>query len=328
MKRRSFLAGLGALLMAPVMACARQGRRKEVLAFHYGWYGREHGWGVSADGGRNHPNVPEGGLYDSLDPAVIARQFEQARGAGITGFIASWAGPQDPVSDRALDALVAAAPEGVSVTAYLETSGGSAEALAAQLVALHDRHASSPGWLRLDGRPAVFVFDRVVQEIGLDGWRAAEAAYRAERPDGFVFVGPANSLEEIEARRGLFTGLHIYSLTFVTDGWPWPAFGLLARRWMQRWVRAQEGASVTTATVIPGFDDRRLDDRTGDRPVTPRREGRTYRTLWEAAIAADPDWVLIVSWNEWYEASEIEPSDEHGRRELETTRAVSRRFRG
>jgi len=30
------------------------------------------------------------------------------------------------------------------------------------------------------------------------------------------------------------------------------------------------------------------------------------------AIKADPDWVLITSWNEWHEGSEIEPSWEDG----------------
>ena len=40
--------------------------------------------------------------------------------------------------------------------------------------------------------------------------------------------------------------------------------------------------------------------------------GQTYRVLWEEAIKADPDWVLITSWNEWHEGSEIEPSWEDG----------------
>ena len=42
----------------------------------------------------------------------------------------------------------------------------------------------------------------------------------------------------------------------------------------------------------------------------------------DAAIAARPDWVLIVSWNEWLEATEIEPSVENGSRELDTLGAL------
>lgn len=324
MRRRGFLGGLSALLLAPFGACA-QARRGEVLAFHYGWYGADEGWGVSSDGGRNHPNRPESGLYDSLDPAVIARQIDQARAAGVTGFITSWDG-EDNRRDRVLEALVAAAPEGFSITTYIETAGGSPEALAERLDRLHRRFAGRPRWLVLEGRPCVFVFDRVWQQLGAEGWSAARVRHAEASSGGFAVVGPANSEAEIAARRGLFEALHIYSMQFQTDGWR-IAFGAFARRWLGRWVRAQRGLAVTTATLLPGYDDRRLDDRTGDRPTTPRRSGRTYRMLWDAALGARPDWVLIVSWNEWLEGTEIEPSVEHGRRELETTRAMSGRFR-
>ena len=322
MRRRGFLAGLLGMLAAPFSARAQA--RREVLAFHYGWYGNDEGWGRSADGGRNHPNTPQGGLYDSADPTVIARQIEQALSAGITGFITSWDGEANR-RDRVLEALVAAAPEGFSITAYVESAGGSPEALADRLNDLHQRYADAPRWLSLDGRPCLFVFDRVWQELGPAGWTSARRLHDQTRAGGFAVVGPANTEAEIAARRGLFDALHIYSMQFQTDGWLL-GFGAFARRWIARWIGAQHAMAITTATVLPGYDDRRLDDRTGDRPTTPRRSGRTYRMMWEAALAARPDWVLIVSWNEWLEATEIEPSSENGRRELETTREMSARF--
>lgn len=318
MRRRGFLAGLLGLIAAPFSARAQA--RREVLAFHYGWYGADEGWGRSADGGRNHPNTPDGGLYDSADPAVIARQIEQARSAGITGFITSWDGEGNR-RDRVLEALVAAAPEGFSITAYIESSGGSPEVLADRLNALHQRYAGAPRWLRLNGRPCLFVFDRVWQELGQTGWTSARMLHDQTRAGGFAVVGPANTEAEISARRRLFDALHIYSMQFQTDGWRL-AFGLLARRWISRWVQAQRGLAVTTATILPGYDDRRLDDRTGDRPTTPRRAGRTFRMMTEAALAARPDWILIVSWNEWLEGTEIEPSAENGGRELEALRSL------
>lgn len=303
---------------------ARQAGR-EVLAFHYGWYGVNHGWGVSADGGRNHPNVPIGGLYDSLDPVVITRQIAQARAAGITGFVTSWDGEGER-RDQVLEALVAAAPEGFSITAYVESSGGSPATLAARLNRLHERFASSPGWLRLAGRPCVFVFDRPLQEIGETGWTAARTQHARSCSGGFAVIGPANTTAEIAARRSLFDALHIYSIQFQTDGWR-IAFATRARRWLSRWVQAQQGLTVTTATLLSGYDDRRLDDRLGDRPTTPRRHGRTFQMMWDAALAAGADWILIVSWNEWFEATEIEPSIENGSRELETTRRMSAQTR-
>lgn len=322
MRRRGFLAGLFGMLAAPFSARAQA--RREVLAFHYGWYGADEGWGRSADGGRNHPNTPEGGLYDSADPAVIARQIDQARLAGITGFITSWDGEGNR-RDRVLEALVAAAPEGFSITAYIESSGGSRRALTERMERLHARFGASPRWLTLSGRPCIFIFDRVWQELDIGGWWTARERQEHNTGERFAYVGPANSEAEIIERDFHFDALHVYSMQFQTDGWLL-GFGAFARRWLARWVNAQSAMAIQTATVLPGYDDRRLDDRTGDRPTTPRRSGRTYRMMWEAAIAARPDWVLIVSWNEWLEATEIEPSSENGRREMQTTREMSARF--
>ena len=77
---------------------------------------------------------------------------------------------------------------------------------------------------------------------------------------------------------------------------------------------------------MPGYDDRAVPGRPLPRPVVNRDGGRLFADLWRAAIAADPDWILIVSFNEWHEGSEIEPSRETGSRELDTCRQMSARF--
>ena len=78
-------------------------------------------------------------------------------------------------------------------------------------------------------------------------------------------------------------------------------------------------------TIIPGYDDNKLD-REAPRPTTDRHSGETYKVLWEEAIAASPSWILITSWNEWHEGSEIEPSVENGNRALETTARWAPKF--
>jgi hypothetical protein len=60
--------------------------------------------------------------------------------------------------------------------------------------------------------------------------------------------------------------------------------------------------------------------------VTDRWGGETYRVLWEEAVAAQPDYVLITSWNEWHEGSEIEPSVEYGSLLLDETREFAKEF--
>jgi hypothetical protein len=139
------------------------------------------------------------------------------------------------------------------------------------------------------------------------------------------FIATANTLEEIETRKSSFDGLHIYSQQF--EGAEFRLFPALWRaRYYRKWVRAQQGAKVTTATILPGFDDRLQPDRKGKRPVIEREDGESFRRLWKAAINAKPDWILIVSFNEWHEASQIEPSTAYGTRELDTCREMSARF--
>jgi len=48
--------------------------------------------------------------------------------------------------------------------------------------------------------------------------------------------------------------------------------------------------------------------------------------LWEEALRANPDWVLITSWNEWHEGSEIEPSWEYGDLYIRLTGRYAPRF--
>ncbi|HPP53067.1 MAG TPA: hypothetical protein PK777_08965, partial [Thermoguttaceae bacterium] len=57
-----------------------------------------------------------------------------------------------------------------------------------------------------------------------------------------------------------------------------------------------------------------------------RFEGHSYALQWQAAIAARPDWVLITSFNEWHEGSEIEPSEQWGDRFIGITRVWADRF--
>jgi hypothetical protein len=63
------------------------------------------------------------------------------------------------------------------------------------------------------------------------------------------------------------------------------------------------------ATVIPGFDDHRVRNPSF---LVERRQGgqSTYDLFWRIALQSRPDWVVITSFNEWHEGSEVEPSQE------------------
>ena len=92
----------------------------------------------------------------------------------------------------------------------------------------------------------------------------------------------------------------------------------------KKWVD-MAGDKIVCATIIPGYDDHKLG-RKEPRPITARHDGQTYRAMWEQAIAVNPDWVLITSFNEWHEGSEIEPSVPDGDTYLKLTKEYAPRF--
>jgi hypothetical protein len=53
---------------------------------------------------------------------------------------------------------------------------------------------------------------------------------------------------------------------------------------------------------------------------------RRTRSYGQEALIAAPDYVLISTWNEWHEGSEIEPSAKIGSRFIQDTTAFSKEF--
>jgi hypothetical protein len=62
------------------------------------------------------------------------------------------------------------------------------------------------------------------------------------------------------------------------------------------------------APAAPGFDSKLL----GGTRLVPRRGGQTLRLELNAAMDSSPDAIGLISWNEYSENSEVEPSRENG----------------
>ena len=58
-----------------------------------------------------------------------------------------------------------------------------------------------------------------------------------------------------------------------------------------RFIELINTATLPVCTVIPGYDDTKVN-KPGR--IAYRKGGQVYRTLWEDAIRARPDWVLIT----------------------------------
>lgn len=309
----------------------------QVLAFYYGWWGNPavsgrwvHWKGVDPATERieNSRHFPAFGPYDSHDPAILDRQMALAQRAGITGFIASWWG-QGSFEDRGMPLLLdAATKQGLAVSAYYEKVSGDdaasrTKAAVADLDYLLSNYATHKAWLRAGRQPVVLVYGRALRQLLPAEWQAVIAQVRRDNPGGVALV--ADSLDP--ALVTAFDGVSTYNITGQTLHKTPSQIREWAHAAYPKMVAAAGPGKISTVTVIPGYDDSKLG-RPPPRPVTQRWGGETYRVLWQEAVAASPDYVLITSWNEWHEGSEIEPSVEYGSVMLNDTAVLAREFLG
>ncbi|HKE22201.1 MAG TPA: glycoside hydrolase family 99-like domain-containing protein [Bryobacteraceae bacterium] len=307
----------------------------EVLAFYYGWYGNPRvsdrwvHW-KNVDAAAHHigesTHFPVLGAYDSHDPKIVEQHCRQAADAGITGFIVSW-WRQGDFHDQGMALMLDTAQKhGLKITIYYETAatGGAptADNAVNDLLYLASKYGSHPAWLKAGGKPVFFVYGRAIGELKVAGWEKVIDDFSAKDPAGAVFL--ADRIAPDAAR--VFDGVHTYNETGATQGKTPDQLRTWAEDTFPKWVATAGPDRIACVTIIPGYDDSVQPSRKPPRPITERHQGKTYEVMWQEAIYARPDWVLITSWNEWHEGSEIEPSMELGSTALDTTREFARKF--
>jgi len=314
---------------------AYTGVPRKVLAFYYPWYGNPEVEGGSGQWAHwsdvdeeNHQigsstHYPTLGPYDSHDPRLIAQHCAWARQAGVDGLIVSWWG-KGHFTDRAMRPILDACRQaGLEATIYYESvpHPTTAQAAADDVVDTLNRYANHPAWLRVDRKPVVFVYGRAVGQIGLNGWLDAAVRVNRQYPGGAVLMG--DQLSRSAAR--VFDGIHTYNTAGQLRDKEPPQVSEWAAARYPGWVEAADAfRRISTITVIPGYDDTKIRE---PGLCVERFDGASYRRQWEEAIRADPHWVLITSWNEWHEGSEIEPSFEDGDKYLKLTAELTARFK-
>ena len=95
------------------------------------------------------------------------------------------------------------------------------------------------------------------------------------------------------------------------------------------------GASLTgfrdvgtgIAAVGPGYDERELDGPGRSGRFAQREDGAFYARSFEAALASGRRMIVIETWNEFHEASDIADSEEYGRLYIDLTRRYLDQFK-
>jgi Glycosyl hydrolase family 99/Bacterial Ig domain len=290
---------------------------RQILAFYYPWYGTPFGpskqWVHWDPVHRNYTDTPALGPYDSNSPDLLRQHVDWALTAGIDGFISSWWG-QNTFEDKAFRQLLKVAEElHFQVTVYYETTANKEQTLR-DFSYILDHYGSSPAFLKWQGQPVIFVYGRVTGgQMPLLDW---EWVFSNLQTAGKAALFAGDGLSEEIAY--FFDGIHTYNVAGQT-----PA--QVKAQYQTAAALARGRGRLFAATVIPGYNDT-IIRKPGLRQ--DRQNGALYQQMWQSALAANPQWVLITSFNEWHEGTEIEPSQEYGTQYLDLTAPFARMFKG
>lgn len=282
---------------------------KKVLAFYYPWYGTPDGpsnqwvhWNPSQSNYAS-THVPSSGYYDSLDPETIRRHIREAKAADIDGFIASWWGINS-FEDRAFAVLLQVAEdEDFLVAPYYEAAQSPLQ-IVTEVGFIVSRYSDSAAFLRAEELPVVFFYVRVIGKFSLAQWTSAFASLDDRKHSIFAV---ADSLQP--EYLSVFQGLHTYNPVAMS-------LEVTAEQYASTSLAARLQGDLFAATVLPGYQEATYRMSS---PVASRMNGETYQAYWNIARGSKPHWVLITSFNEWHEGSEIEPSVEYGTTYLRLT---------
>ncbi len=252
--------------------------------FYYPWFGTPghdgeyYHWeqnGHQPAGDLASAFYPTRGAYSSNDASVLEGQMQEIEAAGIGEVVVSWWG-RGSLVDRRLPAVVASAQaHSLEIAAHLEPYAGRSIAGTAIDIA----------YLQTLGIRDFFVYQAT--DFPAAEWQPLTSSLEGVR----LF---AQTPYAGYAKQGGFDGVYTYdTLTYRPE--------MFARMC----TAAHKLGLLCSPSVGPGYSALRA---TGDSRVLDRRGGKTYDSMWTAAVRAGTDIATITSYNEWNEGTQIEPA--------------------
>src|SRR6266536_4072506 len=188
---------------------------------------------------------------------------------------------------------------------FITTQFWGADDVIAQLRAFYENRANHPAMVRYQGRPVIFFWRASTFDNGTWDFIRGQvdpehhAVWMADGDNFGVLSGSA------------WDGISPYAIAWSGD----PASQL------PRWANVARGIApdkLWNPVVSPGCNDTAARAATC---VQDRGDGAYYQATWDGALASSPSWAVVVStFNEWMESTQIEPSQQWGDQYLNLTR--------
>ncbi|MFA6450020.1 MAG: glycoside hydrolase family 99-like domain-containing protein [bacterium] len=298
-----------------------------VGAYYYPWYGDDfHGHHYIRER-LVPPQKPELGEYNDSDPKVIAKHIEWSRYAGVGFWAASWWGP-DSREDKTLREVILPHPNlgQLKIAVHYETAGRTKdftdyEYLYGDFLYLSRNYFNNPGYLRIEGKPVVFVYlTRVLAQNGQ--LKDALMKMRSGARDGGyeIYIVGDHAFGAYS-----YLGVGFKGLDAITDYDVYGSIGVkgyagekalsayMSRQSKWKKMAVKSGVDYFPS-VTPGFNDAGVRD--GHPPLSRKlTEDAPFGSLFEAMLRNAKNlqtpnktsFIMVTSWNEWHEDTQIEP---------------------
>lgn len=219
---------------------------------------------------------PSLGLYDSSNLVTISKHIGDMQYAGLDAGIASWWGQGSRTDGRVSSLLRAASPTTFRWTLYYEPEGTADPTVSqidSDLSYVNANYASDPSFLRVGGRPVIFVYGDTA-----DGCSMVDRWTQANRSRFYVVLKVFSGYRHCGNQPNSW---HQYAPAVRAD--------------------SQVGYSYS---VSPGF---RLRSES-----TPRlsRDLTAFASAVQAMAASNAPFQLVTTFNEWGEGTAVEPAQE------------------
>ncbi|MEX0977443.1 MAG: glycoside hydrolase family 99-like domain-containing protein [Pirellulales bacterium] len=307
-----------------------------VGAYYYPWYGSfagGHDLGQSVRGHLVPPQRPAIGPYNSRAAETISAHIDQSHQGNIDFWAVSWWGPQSS-DDVTFRESILRHPRRAELkyAVHYESTGRlgslsmpSFKNLVPDFRHLAEHYFADPNYLKLDGRPVVFMY---VTRAYFNGQAARDAVaeLRATMKSEFhlnpYLVGDdlfTGGVDPMRARLwDAITDFDVYGTVLAQKGSTSAAIAELAKVYDDARAAIAPLGVAFIPTASPGFNDKGVR---GGHPAAPRYlvldakspAGHLFqRMLRDVAVPrTDPkakNILMINSFNEWHEDTQIEPA--------------------
>jgi hypothetical protein len=313
----------------------RQPVERLLGAYYYPWYYKER-W-------TREPvtNTPKLGWYSSDDRKVLAEHIRWARQADIDFFLVSWLSPDGQEGKNLRESVVPeleyarfrfavlyeaplalGLPAGkpIDLAGKLPDGARAGDRLVEHFDHLAQTYLKHPQYLRLAGKAVVTVY--LVRDMLNAGPYLKSIRERlSKRGINLYLIADVVYWEAPEKLDWAFLKEHFQAVTAYNMYYR-PKFLQAVHEQFKAADRAARAHGMRLVpNIMPGYDDTPL--RGTERVTINRRRGGFYRDYWRIAsqfVGPDQPMLLVTSFNEWHEGTELEPSTEYGDMYLRLTR--------